>query len=324
MKPDLGAKSALPSEIGRRHSIRLQGSDGLRDLLGVLTSHDQITKKDGTVATFDPASIVAWRAIDELTQLAGKGAPLSMRIAELEGLSSETWPAFEVMQRGGWCYRTSDGYNFRSNSVLLTGEPEYGDPLLDLDHELEFLIGYFQERSITPAIALTLPRFELFDQQLDEKGWQVAIDAQMMVADKPSITLALESFADNRPVEVKIFDHPSHEFQSIRENSKALDVMGGYPASYICLFDSDGTGFAAGRIATRSDWAIITAVYIAPSHRGQGWSKTLMKAMLDQSSSTKIALQVDSANTIALNLYRSLGFRKHHDYRFRTWGNRTA
>jgi len=327
MRPDLGVGNPPPTEIGRRHSIRLKTSDGARDLLGTLTAPTEITKKDGSVHSFDPTQILAWRVIEELTRQAGKGAPASLRIAELEALSTTTWPASEIVARGGWLYRTSDGYNFRSNSVLITGDPEFADPVLPLDEELDFLIAYFGTRKLTPTIALTLPRFETLDQILEAKGWQIAIDAQMMVADKSAISLGhfpSGSPGSQAPYSVKHFDHPAPLFQEIRENSKALEVMSSYPASYICLVDHDGVGFAAGRIATLDDWAIVTAIFIKPTHRGKNWSRVLMKEVLDRTAANKIALQVDSSNHVALHLYTSLGFRKHHDYRFRTWGQRNS
>lgn len=56
----------LPStaQIGLRVSIRLHDpSGGFRDLLGTLESENTVKKKDGTVITFDPAKIAAWKVV---------------------------------------------------------------------------------------------------------------------------------------------------------------------------------------------------------------------------------------------------------------------
>ena len=319
MRPNIGANSGHPTEIGRRHTIRIQDGEGVSDLLGTLTSLTQITKKDGTVTTFEPSQIVAWRAIEELTAQAGRGAPLSLRIAALEELSSITWPGSESFARGGWLYRISGGGSYRSNSVLLHGLPDFADPLLPLDQELELLIETFTSQSVLPTIHLPLPRFEVMDAYLDKCGWKVALDGQVMVADKPTITII-----NNPTYSAQVFDHPSSDFQLIRESKNAVTTMSRYPAHYICLYDQEGRGFAAGRIATHGEWAMVTAFIVAPAFRGQGWSKVLMKELLKATPATKIALQVDQKNAVAISLYSSLGFRHHHDYRFRTWGEEKA
>jgi hypothetical protein len=56
----------LPStaQIGLRVSIRLHDpSGGFRDLLGSLESENTVRKKDGTVITFDPATIAVWKVV---------------------------------------------------------------------------------------------------------------------------------------------------------------------------------------------------------------------------------------------------------------------
>jgi len=56
----------LPStaQIGLRVSIRLHDpSGGFRDLLGTLESENTVSKKDGTVITFDPAKIAVWKVV---------------------------------------------------------------------------------------------------------------------------------------------------------------------------------------------------------------------------------------------------------------------
>jgi GNAT superfamily N-acetyltransferase len=315
MRPDSGANSGHPTEIGRRHSIRVVDGSGFRDLLGTLTSATQITKRDGSTIEFDPGAIVAWRAIDELTTQAGRGAPTSMRIAQLEELSTVTWPAAQSFLRGGWLYRISEGASYRSNSALLVGLPDFADPLLPLDDELDYLIETFQKSSLLPTIHLPLPRYEAMDKYLDRLGWQVAIDGQVMVADKPAI-----SAQTDHSYSVHTFDQPSAEFQSVRASSDACETMARYPARYICIYGDDGHAVATGRIATWGDWAMLTALFVPKAARGRGWSKVLIRELLAQSPATKVALQVDRKNFVALSLYSAIGFKHHHDYRFRTWG----
>lgn len=71
----------LASLVGKRVSIRLREEmGGYRDLLGVLITANQIERKDGSIATFDPRSIFALREVvprnrseDEGSQADGTG-----------------------------------------------------------------------------------------------------------------------------------------------------------------------------------------------------------------------------------------------------------
>jgi hypothetical protein len=52
------------AQVGVRVSIRLHDPSGsFRDILGILESENTVRKKDGTVVTFDPAKIAAWKIV---------------------------------------------------------------------------------------------------------------------------------------------------------------------------------------------------------------------------------------------------------------------
>jgi hypothetical protein len=52
------------AQIGQRVSIRLHDpAGGYRDILGILESENTLRKKDGTLVSFDPASIAIWKVV---------------------------------------------------------------------------------------------------------------------------------------------------------------------------------------------------------------------------------------------------------------------
>ncbi len=55
---------------------------------------------------------------------------------------------------------------------------------------------------------------------------------------------------------------------------------------------------------------LLSMVYVAPEHQGNGLSKTLILALLDAlpESIEQVLLSVESTNTAAISLYESLGF----------------
>jgi len=80
-------------QIGERLTIALRDSDEVtHELLGTLLDECTIRKRDGTIATFDPACITHWRVVRKTTFKAGTGAPRSRRIQELN-------EAFSIVQQ---------------------------------------------------------------------------------------------------------------------------------------------------------------------------------------------------------------------------------
>ena len=71
--------------LGERVAIRLRVSEGgFQDIVGILESETTLRKLDGTLLDFQPNEIVAWRKVEHINQGAGTGAPLSLRIREME------------------------------------------------------------------------------------------------------------------------------------------------------------------------------------------------------------------------------------------------
>jgi ribosomal protein S18 acetylase RimI-like enzyme len=76
-----------------------------------------------------------------------------------------------------------------------------------------------------------------------------------------------------------------------------------------------------GRAAHSDGWSALSRVFVDPDFRGQGISKLVTTSLLNSAADEgvkKAVLQVDSKNTVAINLYTSLGFTFHHEYNYRT------
>ena len=73
------------------------------------------------------------------------------------------------------------------------------------------------------------------------------------------------------------------------------------------------------RAGIHEDWAVISRLFVKPEYRGLKFSQELMHLVfrdLHLAGITKAALQVDVSNEAAIALYKSLGFRKHHEYSY--------
>jgi hypothetical protein len=96
----------LPLErIGQRFSIRLHDpAGGYRDVVGHLKTASSLINRKGQEITFDPEQIFVWREIIERPTLAGKGAPLTLRVLELDQICNLTWQLLITWKiQGGSC-----------------------------------------------------------------------------------------------------------------------------------------------------------------------------------------------------------------------------
>ena len=307
------AQKTVPSllgAIGKRVTIRLhEPTGGYRDIVGILQSERELITSKSKSITFSPDEIAIWREIKPLPDLAGKGAPLSQRIIELEKLSDLTWPAQEIVEYGKWRLRISDGFSMRANSVLPIGEPP-----IDLASAVDEITHIYREKKLKPTFSIPLPIFDELDRYLEQHGWNIKIDANFLIRDIGAIEVSSDP-----QFSIEILDYPSEEWLETNSDQPLEKIMRRYPARYGAIKIGEQI-IAVGRIATLGSWSIVTRLFVNPSFRGKGVAKNLMNNLLSAAVSdgaTKVALQVDNENGAALALYQSMGFTTHHKFVYR-------
>jgi GNAT superfamily N-acetyltransferase len=320
-----GSVGIDPELIGQRLTLRLRDPEGgYRDLVGILESATTIRKRSGEIVQFDPSEIAIVHPIKEVPQKAGSGAPLSLRIAELEALSTQTWPPREIKNVGSWQLRISDGVTYRANSVFVSGPPSFGDPGFEIDQAIEQVEKIYADANLPAVFHLVHPMYQEFADYLSNKGWKERVGAAFMVydiTDSSDITGTLAK----KNLTLLNQDSPTPEFLALHNDEILETIMKSYPAHYLSLC-SDGVTVATARMAISNSWAIVTRLIVAESHRRQGLAELLMQAAIAISLSegaNKICLQVDRSNSGAQALYDKLGFRVHHTYSFIERENRS-
>ena len=314
------AEKSVPSllgAIGKRVTIRLrEPGGGFRDIVGILQNERELINSKSKLISFSPDEIAIWREIKPLPDLAGKGAPLSQRIIELEKLSDLTWPAEENIEYGNWRLRISDGFSMRANSVLPIGEPP-----IDLAVAVNHVISTYRENKLRPTFSIPLPIFEELDRYLEQVGWSIKIEANFLIRDIGAVELP-----SHPDYSVEILDNPSKVWLEVNSDQPLEKIMLRYPARYGAIKNGQEI-IAIGRIATLGSWSIVTRLFVNPSFRGKGLAKVLMNNLLSAAVSdgaTKVALQVDNENGAALALYQSMGFTTHHKFVYRVLPNNSV
>lgn len=220
------------SQIGARLTIALRDSQGnTTELLGVLHDERTIRKRDGSLATFDPQTITHWRVVKEVTAKAGLGAPLSMRIRELEAAATTTWPAVVTTEHGKWLLRASKGDTIQRNSVLPAGGRPFGEPGAEIDEALIDVVDFYQSNGLPPAITVPLPAYTLLDEYLELHGWQIATEFNFMVIDAGDI----QSLTQESPFNIETSNEPMAAWLAVHGSEGSEQIMRSHPATYVSI-----------------------------------------------------------------------------------------
>jgi ribosomal protein S18 acetylase RimI-like enzyme len=286
---------------------------GYRDVVGHLKTATSLINRKGQEISFDPEQIFVWREIVERPTLAGKGAPLTLRVLELDQICNLTWPATEELENSGWLMRAANGVTNRANSVLpLEANLEVG-ALTDFDKKLAVAQEFYKARNLPTIFQVALPTWQVLSDKLRSIGAVETLCGNTMVAD-------ITSSSQIVPAEFEIMqsNQPNDEWLAVQPAPGIEKIMSGCAATYLTVVKS-GQAIATCRFALANDWSSITRVYVHQDFRGQGLGKTIVAAALEASfeqGATKAVLQVDASNAIAIGVYESLGFNFHHEYSF--------
>ncbi|HEY1175591.1 MAG TPA: GNAT family N-acetyltransferase [Phytomonospora sp.] len=305
--------SLTAEHVGGRVVIRLNagvrdGRERLTDVLGELLEISDrsllIRRDDGTELKIDADAVVAAKPVP----------PRPVRysaIAKLERIAAAHWPAPDTAEIGEWLLRAADGWTYRANTALVTGEP--GKPSADAVAEVE---DWYRRRGLIPAFSVPLPYARRFGAELEELGWTGNAPTHVMtrsLADWPS---------PDRPdlPPVAIGQAPNMDFLnmvSARRGSLpqiALSVLTGAPRTGFATLRVDGEPLAIARGAVSDGWLGMSLVEVAEPARRRGIATYVIDALVQWAGADNAYLQVESFNEGAIALYERLGFTLHHTY----------
>lgn len=240
-------------DIGKRVTIRLKDGSGFRDIVGHLVTTKSIRSKSGEILHFDPAQIYLWREIIERPRGASSGAPLSVRIYELERTLTKSWQPSVVEEQSHWIFRAENGRTRRANSAIALNSPTNDEEITEM---IKGLINWYQGKFLSP-IALLIPQIHShLNEHFNARGFS-ELDLQVMVKDLP------ENLEPVEDMSIQVNDSPSDEWLAIHGDEPLVELLERSPAQYLSIKDKKGSNLLAiGRVAFVDDWAVLSRVWV--------------------------------------------------------------
>jgi GNAT superfamily N-acetyltransferase len=230
-----------------------------------------------------------------------------------------SWPPVEQEPLGDWLLRASAGFTNRGNSVMTAGSP--GLPVREAIDRVE---SWYAARGLPPTLALFGP--EGFDAAEDEVGRELLGRGYATHTTALVLTAAVDRIADAAPTAgVDVQDRLTPAWLAAYSRQRTTTpgateaVLGGSPEAWFASASREGQIVAVGRLAVASEWAGLSAIWVAPEARRQGLGQQLAAALCARARTRGIRsvhLQVETDNAAALALYERMGFARHHAYAY--------
>ena len=256
---------------------------------------------------------------DRMTEHSGvDGLPVDLEIVRMtEERLVNVWPAVSTMLMDGWAVRFANGYSSRANSaspvVLGAAMP---DKLIDCVESLYTKAGLLPTFRITPLAAMDV------EPRLLQRGYHIKDEALTMTACLSNMETAPVDprvLLEGTPSSAWLSGVSCRQEPSKQSADHLLAIVGQLRVSSVFattqVLDKD-IGF--GMAAIDRDWAEISSVLLDAAHRGQGFGRVTVNALLQWASARNAShafLQVSAQNSVARGLYRRLGFKELCGYK---------
>lgn len=240
----------------------------------------------------------------------------------IEELSLNAWPSLQTLSYDGWLLRFGGGYTRRSNSI----SPLYASEI-DFEQKIsncEKLYGRRGQNTIFKIAEKVSPGG--LDELLDKSGYVLEAPTSVQL-------LELKDYEGNVRDNLIIRNTLEEEWlanMQIISGTKSDDNinMERRILSNIiteCCFaelqdQGQGQAVACGMGVIEDGFIGIYDIMVAKEARGKGLGRRIMEDLLSLGISKGVEhayLQVMLDNSVALNLYKSLGFREIYKYWYR-------
>lgn len=305
-----------PSWVGRRVSVRrvlerrpdgtLHLGDVVGDLLGLDAQTAVIDARSGPVEV--PLALVA---------AARLAPPSTADELALQAVAARGVRPAETEDLDGWVLRADPGGLKRANSVLPLRQLR-----IPLDEALDRARYWYAARGLPLRLQIPAEARRLLDAELGERGWDPAYATAMLVR---RLDVDVESAPRQDVAGVTLAERPSPAWLRLLRDGTASAELGALLARHDAVafasVEEGGVPVAIARGTVDDGWLGVTAVETVPTARRRGLARHAVRALhawaLEQGA-TRAYTTVLADNEPSLALMDGLGYRLHHDYRYRT------
>ncbi|MDP5238025.1 GNAT family N-acetyltransferase [Uliginosibacterium sp. 31-16] len=239
-----------------------------------------------------------------------------MKIKSIECAALASWPALEEETRAGWLLRFAKGYTKRANSVNAGATAQ---PLTEAD--IAAIEARFEARGLPPIFRLVSdPVFASTDELLIARGYRFFDLSLVMTAslDAAAPSPALR-FMHDAAAWLDLFQAVSGK--PVAGQDVHLEILRSiqHPCAYAVSHEGD-IPVCCGLAVVVDGRVGLFDIATRATHRGRGLARELCRGLLDWArtqGASEAYLQVVGANTAAVRLYESLGYRYAYHYWYR-------
>jgi N-acetylglutamate synthase len=237
---------------------------------------------------------------------------------QVEHACLNAWPALSQVLHDGWVVRFADGLTRRANSAnpLHAGADMSGATV-------QFFENLFRTQDL-PLIIRVPSLLPAIDRSLEQMGFAAEGESRVLYGDigavraEPDAAAEIRGDADDAWLDaVNAMQKRTPEQSAIYE---AIIASIALPAGFAALRDAGQVVALAYGVIDR-DVLVCESVVTDAGHRGKGFGRRLMSAMLHWArlnGAVGACLQVEAGNAAGAALYRGLGLSTElHRYHYR-------
>ncbi|HVT65147.1 MAG TPA: GNAT family N-acetyltransferase [Mycobacteriales bacterium] len=311
---------------GTTVTLRVATPVGPISVVGEIVSADaelwRVRRRDGEIAEVMVASIEAQRVVPP-----GRSATATAK--EIEQIAAFGWRAVETVRLGEWLLRASSGFTRRANSALAIGNPG-----CELDQAIDTLSDWYAQRGLPPVVMVADGASpEGLTDGLLERGWAAFSHSHVMTGEVAHALRAMPGAiaqAVSTGLELRLDEGPDDAWYACyAEGSTPVAdagraVLESHPAVVFASLRDGGAAVAVARTSVDARWTGLAAIRVVEARRRSGLGAAITLAACKEAArrgGRHLYLQVEVDNAGAIELYRRLNLRVHHDYRYWTPGS---
>ena len=251
-------------------------------------------------------------------------ADMKKEIQKYEEMCLNGHVALNTFLYDGWLLKFSEGYTARANSVSV-----FYPSSMPFADKVPFCEQMYKQQGLPCQFKLTKLDTELNDF-LAKRGYKVVTTTDLMVCDsdcpvKPDNNNSLldndskiEYIFSTTPEEWLPIFFKIHEINDAHDQDVYTRMLSKVLVDTIyCTLMYEGKPAACSSAAIENGYMLLQNVVVSSELRGHGLGKKVCSATLKrayEAGANHSYLQVIQTNTVAVNLYKSLGFKKLYSY----------